>query len=92
MYSMIAQARARPSKVEVPRPISSRISRLLAVAFRRMFATSVISTIKVLCPLARSSEAPTRVKIRSTMPISAEEAGTKLPICAISTMRAVCRM
>ena len=34
-----------------------------------------ISTIKVLWPLARSSEAPTRVKIRSTIPISADLAG-----------------
>ena len=54
--------------------------RLLAVAFLKILATSVISTIKVLCPLARSSEAPTLVKIRSTMPIFAEDAGTKLPI------------
>ena len=34
------------------------------VAFRRIFATSVISTINVLWPLARSSDAPTRVKIQ----------------------------
>ena len=42
-----------------------------AVALRRIFATSVISTMNVLCPLARSSEAPTLVKIRSTSPIFA---------------------
>ena len=82
----------RPSKVLVPLPISSKMSRLLAVAFRRMLATSVISTINVLWPDARSSDAPTRVNIRSTMPILAFWAGTKLPICAMSTMRAVCRM
>ena len=75
--------------MEVPRPISSRIRRLFFVAFLRMFATSLISTMKVLCPLARSSEAPTLVKIRSTTPISAFLAGTKLPICAISTISAV---
>ena len=49
-------------KVLVPRPISSKTKRLFLVAFRRILATSVISTIKVLCPLARSSEAPTLVK------------------------------
>ena len=35
-------------KVLVPRPISSKIRRLLLVALRRMFATSVISTMNVL--------------------------------------------
>ena len=92
IYSITAQAILKPSKVLVPRPISSRIRRLLFVAFRRILATSVISTMKVLCPLARSSEAPTRVKIRSTTPIFAEEAGTNEPICAIRTIRAVCLM
>ena len=50
-----------PSKVEVPRPISSRIRRLSFVAFFRMSATSAISTMNVDWPAARSSEAPTRV-------------------------------
>ncbi len=76
----------------VPRPISSRISRESAVAFLRMFATSFISTMKVLCPLARSSDAPTLVKMRSTTPIRASDAGTMLPICAMSTMSAVWRI
>ena len=49
---------------------------LLEVALRRIFATSFISTINVLCPLARSSDAPTRVKMRSTIPIFADAAGT----------------
>ena len=40
-----------PSKVEVPRPISSRIRRLAEVAFLRIFATSFISTMKVDWPL-----------------------------------------
>ena len=62
------------------------------MALRRMLATSVISTIKVLWPDARSSDAPTRVKIRSTKPISAFAAGTKEPIWAISSIRAVCRI
>ena len=66
----------RPSNVLVPRPISSNTSRLLLVAFRKILATSVISTINVLCPDARSSEAPTLVKIRSTSPMFALEAGT----------------
>ena len=81
-----------PSKVEVPRPISSRISRECLVAWRRMSATSVISTMKVDCPAERSSLAPMRVKIRSTTPMRAEAAGTKDPIWAISTMRATWRM
>ena len=82
----------RPSKVEVPRPISSRITRDLRVALRRMLAVSVISTMKVDWPLARSSEAPTRVKMRSISGIFASRAGTKEPMWAISAMRATCRM
>ncbi len=90
--SITAQAMLSPSKVDVPLPISSSTSRLSEVALRSMFATSFISTMKVDCPLERSSEAPTRVKMRSTMPIPAFLAGTKEPICAISTIRAVCRI
>ena len=56
-----------------------------------MEADSSISTIKVLSPCEMLSLAPTRVNILSTTPIWADEAGTKEPICAISTMRAVCR-
>ena len=63
-----------------------------AVAFFKIFATSVISTIKVERPAERSSDAPMRVNTRSTMPMLALFAGTKEPICAISTMRAVCRI
>ena len=40
--------------------------------------------------IAKSSEAPTLVKILSHIPIFAASAGTKDPICAISTIRAVC--
>ena len=79
----------RPSNVEVPLPISSSIIRLFLVAFLRIFDTSVISTINVLWPLARSSEAPTLVNILSTMPIFALSAGTNEPICAIRTISAV---
>ena len=57
-----------------------------------MAAVSVISTMKVDRPRARSSEAPTRVKMRSTSPTRARRAGTKLPICAMSAMSAVCRI
>ena len=46
--SMTAQAMLSPSNVLVPRPISSSIKRLLLVAFLKIFATSVISTINVL--------------------------------------------
>ncbi len=80
-----------PSKVAVPRPTSSRITRLSALAWWRMLAVSIISTMKVDSPRARSSEAPTRVKIRSTTPSRTLSAGTKLPACAISTISATCR-
>ena len=56
-----------------------------------MFAVSIISTMKVDSPRARSSEAPTRVKMRSQTPITASSAGTKLPACAIRTISATCR-
>ena len=75
----------------VPRPTSSRITRLSDVAWWRMLAVSIISTMKVDSPRARSSLAPTRVKIRSTTPISAASAGTKLPAWAIRTISATCR-
>ena len=81
-----------PSKVEVPRPISSNTIRLSRVAFLRMEATSLISTMKVDWPEDRSSDAPTRVKIRSTIPTVALSAGTKQPIWAMRTIRAVCRI
>ena len=92
MYSTAAQAMDRPSKVEVPRPTSSRISRLLGVANFRMVAISVISTMKVDWPPYRSSEAPIRVNMRSVIAMSAEAAGTKEPMWAISTISATCRM
>ena len=55
----------------VPRPISSRMTRLRSVAWLRMAAVSTISTMKVERPAARSSPAPTRLNRRSTMPICA---------------------
>ena len=77
-----------PSKVEVPRPISSKISSECAVACRRISATSLISTMKVDWPPARSSLAPMRVKMRSTTPMRALLAGTNEPTCAMSVMSA----
>ena len=68
IYSATAFAIEIPSKVEVPLPISSRITRLFAVASLSISATSVISTIKVDCPALRSSLAPTLVNILSTTP------------------------
>ena len=56
-----------------------------------MFAVSVISTMKVDMPRARSSCAPTRVKMRSQSPIEALEAGTKEPAWASSTIIAAWR-
>ena len=61
------------------------------VAVLRMAAVSVISTMKVERPRARLSEAPMRVKMRSTIERRARVAGTNEPICAISTISAVCR-
>ena len=89
--SATAQARDRPSKVLVPRPISSRMTRERLPAWRRMRAVSVISTMKVDWPIARLSEAPTREKMRSHRPRRAEAAGTKEPICARMQMSAACR-
>ena len=57
-----------------------------------MCAISFISTMNVDWPLAKSSDAPTRVKMRSTVLIFALSAGTKLPMCAISVMSATCRI
>jgi len=48
--------------------------------------------MKVLSPREMSSDAPIRVKIRSTTPISARSAGTKEPAWARRTMSATCRM
>ena len=92
MYSTTAQAIDNPSNVLVPRPISSRIISDFDVAFFKMWLTSVISSINVLCPDEISSDAPTLVKILSTIPILADFAGTKLPICAIRVISATCRI
>ena len=80
MYSATAQAIESPSYVDVPLPISSNTTKLFAVASFRIFATSIISTIKVLCPMLKSSDAPTLVNILSTTPMCADVAGTNEPI------------
>src|SRR5207249_4489602 len=59
--STTAQAMASPSKVDVPRPTSSRRTRLRGVTLLRIVAVSTISTRNVLWPRARLSWAPTRV-------------------------------
>ena len=61
------------------------------MAWCRIAAVSTISVMKVDCPRARSSCAPTRVKMRSTSPTRARAAGTQDPIWASSTISAVCR-
>ena len=76
MCRAIAHASDSPSKVLVPRPISSMRMRLRGVALCRMLAASVISTMNVERPPARSSAAPMRVKIRSSGPMTAWSAGT----------------
>src|SRR5471030_1694406 len=63
-------------KVDVPRPTSSISTSECSVAALRMAADSVISTMKVERPPARSSVAPMRVKMRSIGPMTALVAGT----------------
>ena len=79
-----------PSYVEVPRPISSRSTREREERLCSIMDVSSISTMKVDSPREMLSEAPTLVKSLSQYPIRASDAGTKEPICAISTIRAVC--
>ena len=62
------------------------------MAWCRMLAVSTISTRNVLCPRARLSWAPTRVRMRSTSPTRAARAGTKPPIWAMSASSATWRM
>ena len=76
----------------MPRPISSIRTKELGLAALRIAAASVISTINVDRPLARSSLAPIRVKTRSMGPRTQSLAGTKLPMWASITIRAVWRM
>ena len=76
----------------VPRPISSNTTNDRGVAWFKIAAVSTISTMKVDWPVVRSSCSPTRVNIRSTKPMTAWVAGTKLPIWAIRVMIAACRM
>src|SRR5205814_9243919 len=82
---------ATPSYVDVPRPSSSRSTRLRAVAPCRIALVSLISTMNVDWPRARLSDAPTRVNSRSTTPTMARRAGTNAPICASTTHRPTCR-
>jgi hypothetical protein len=55
------------------------MTKLRGLAVLRIRAVSVISTMKVLRPRAKSSLAPMRAKIRSATPMVARWAGTKLP-------------
>jgi hypothetical protein len=77
--SFTAHAIDTPSNVEVPRPTSSSTTSDRRVALARIAAVSRISTMNVDSPRARLSAAPTRVKIRSTMPTRADLAGTNEP-------------
>jgi len=62
----------------------------LAVAWLTIWAVSCISTMKLLELLSMLSEVPMRVKSLSTSLTDANLAGTKLPICAMMTIRATC--
>ena len=74
--------------MEVPRPISSKITSALSSAWLSIAAVSTISTMNVERPRARSSDAPTRLKICETIPISAFVAGTYDPACASNAIKA----
>ena len=76
---MIDCAKAIPSKVDVPRPISSNKINELGVAFLIALFASIISTIKVDWPETKSSLAPILVKILSNTGSFASFAGTKQP-------------
>ena len=92
IYSLTDQAIDNPSKVDVPRPISSSNTNEFLVAWFNIEAVSAISTMNVDCPVDWSSTAPTLVKILSTTFIIALLAGTKLPIWAKIWMRPICLM
>ena len=75
--------------------INASILILAAAAFYTVGENDVAEIDKahlLLEPLLGSSLAPIRVKIRSTLPITALVAGTKLPTCAKSTISATWRM
>jgi len=59
---------------------------------RKIWDNSIISTMKVDWPAARSSWAPMRVKTLSNRGMSAASAGTKEPMWAIRQISAVWRM
>ncbi len=71
--------------------MGARRTKLFGVARRKISLASSISTMNVLRSRKRSSLAPTREKTRSMIPISAESAGTKDPVCARMAISAVCR-
>ena len=75
-YSSVDQAIDKPSDVEVPLPISSKITKDFSVAWFRIVAVSNISIINVEWPCDKSSEAPILEKTLSTIPIFASFAGT----------------
>ena len=91
MYSATAHAMLRPSKVAVPRPISSSTTRLREVAPFRMCAVSCISTMNVDWPRAMLSG---RADARED-PIDEADlrlaAGTNDPACASRQSSATCR-
>lgn len=71
--------------------LQNMLTKLLGVARFSISAVSSISTMKVLRSLKRSSFAPTLEKSLSTIPMTAESAGTKDPVCARIAVNAVCR-
>ena len=79
MCSDTAQARPKPSYVEVPRPSSSMRTREAGVAELRMAWVSTISAMKVDTPSSWQSEAPILTITESITLISALSAATKLP-------------
>ena len=89
-WSSTAAAIAAPSHVAVPRPSSSRATRLAGVALLRAAAVSASSTKKVDWPDMTSSLAPMRTKIASTGVRVREWAGTHAPTWAMRAARHTC--
>ncbi len=81
-----------PSMVEVPLPSSSMITRDRSLRLDSRYAASFISVWKVLMLCSMSSLVPMRDMMRSRTARVACRAGTKQPIWAMTTIKAICLM
>jgi hypothetical protein len=79
-----------PSIFELDLPSSSIITKESEVTRSKMYATSFISTEKLLRLFSMSSVVPMRDKTLLRIGIRADLAGTKQPICARMIIIATC--